>query len=527
MEFNENNNRWEQRKSLWRATCEIEKREPLPSESIDADVIVIGAGLAGILTAYMLRENDINVIVLEANEIGSGMTQNTTAKITSQHDLIYNKLIQDLGRKKAKQYADLNEWAIGKYWEIVRDKNIDCDLVEKPAYLYTMEDKGVNSIQEEAEAASDLGIEATFLEEKNLQWGLPFLAKAAVRFDHQAQFHPLKFIKTISKDLTIYEHTRVLNVEEENGMSVLVTERGDITAKHVVFACHYPFINVPGYYFARLHQERSYVLALSEAENLNGMYLCIDQQGFSFRNQGDLLLLGGSGHRTGENRQGGCYETLRREAKKWYPYAKELYAWSAQDCFSIDGVPYIGRYAASTPNWYVATGFRKWGMTNSMVAAGILADMIISSMKIEKDTLVLGKNPITPIWNGSFDQIDDLENNIYSPQRFTKPVSASDLWKDVKTVSKALLKEIFDIPEEVLSDVQKGHGGIIEYKGEKIGVYRDNEGKVHMVSTRCTHLGCQLGWNPEELTWDCPCHGSRFDYKGNLVSGPAVLDLEE
>ena len=452
--------------SLWSDTCIIETRDPLSGENISIEAAIIGAGLVGVLTAYMLQARGVETVVVDANRIGSGVTQNTTAKITSQHNLIYDRLIKDFGKEKAEQYARANQGAIERYRELVLEKGIKCDMVDMPAYLYTLENENMESIRAEAEAARQLGIPAVYIEEKDLDstsWGLPFSVKAAVRFDRQAQFHPLKFLKAIASGLTVYENTKVLDVDPDCN---LITNQGKINAKHVIFACHYPFINIPGYYFLRMHQERSYVLALSGAKDVGGMYLGVDKKSYSFRNQGDLLILGGSGHRTGENEDGGCYNALRQKGQEWYPDSKEVYAWSAQDCMPLDGVPYIGRYAAGRPNWYTATGFRKWGMTSSMVAAQLLTDLILGESE---------------------------ENSIFSPQRFTVPVSAGDLWKDVKTIGKGLVKVRID--EEI--------------------------------DTKCTHMGCQLGWNPEELTWDCPCHGSRFDNKGNVVNGPAVKNLEK
>lgn len=527
MNLSEEKDRYEARESLWRATCVIGRREHLAADHTEAEAVVIGAGLAGILTAYMLRERGIDVLVVEAFGIGSGVTQNTTAKITSQHNLLYHKLISDFGKEKAEQYARANEWAIANYGRLTKEKNIECDYLEKSAFLYTLEDEHVDIIRAEAEAAASLGIPAAFLGEDELVkghdgWGLPFSARSAVRFDRQAQFHPLKFLKAVAADLPVFENTRVLDVElnigagfgtHEEGKSTVITDRGKITAKHVVFACHYPFINIPGYYFARMHQERSYLIAFSGAADVGGMYKGVDKSGYSFRNQGELLILGGSEHRTGENQDGGCYDAIRKAARKWYPQSKECYAWSAQDCITLDAVPYIGRYAETRPNWYVATGFRKWGMTASMAAAGIISDMIAGQP--------------APGGVGEFLGFPEREDNVFSPHRFSVPVSAEKLWKDVKTISKALLKEVFDMPEEKLNEVQRGHGGIVEHQGQKIGVYRDRNDQTYMVDTRCRHMGCQLAWNPEELTWDCPCHGSRFDYKGNLVSGPATMDLEK
>lgn len=506
------------RESLWTATCRIESREPLPAgEPIEAEAVVIGAGLAGVLTAFMLQQKGIDTIILESNRIGSGVTRYTTAKITSQHNLIYDRLISDFGMEKARQYAVANQRAIDFFRQIIREKSIDCGLEEKPAYLYTLQKDKVNQLQKESEAATKLGISNALLQSADLTaangWGLPFPAEAALRFDGQAQYHPLKFLKVIAQGLRIYEDTRVLDVQlrgsgtapQESEESIITTNRGAVTARHVVFACHYPFLVIlPGYYFARLYQDRSYVLALAGCPQVNGLYLEIDQKAWSFRNYEDLLLLGGGSHRTGENQKGGSYQSLRNAVKEWFPGATERYAWSTQDCMPLDGVPYIGRYAADRSNWYVATGFQKWGMTSSMVAADIISSMI-------------AEKPFEIATEGA---------DIFSPQRFTVPVSAEELWKDLKTIGSGLLREIFSMPDEEAASIQPGHGGVVEYKGEKLGVFRDEQGGLHKVSTRCQHMGCQLAWNPEEGSWDCPCHGSRFDINGDVISGPAVKPLD-
>ena len=243
----DNKNRWEARKSLWSATCIIGKREHMSSEYIETDTVIIGAGLAGVLTAYMLKSYGIETIVVEANQIGCGVTQNTTAKITSQHSTLYHKLVNDFGTEKAAQYARANEWAIAKYRQMAAEMKIDCDMLEMPSFLYTLEDEHVDIIRAEAEAASSLGIPAVFMDEGELEkgnegWGLPFSARAAVRFDRQAQFHPLKFLKAVAADLPVFEDTRVLDVELEGGgtgfvngeKSILTTNRGRISARNVV-----------------------------------------------------------------------------------------------------------------------------------------------------------------------------------------------------------------------------------------------------------------------------------------------------
>lgn len=477
-------------KSLWSESCKFRRREAL-NKDIKTDVLVIGAGIAGILTAYMLKQKGREVVVIDAAEIASGNTKNTTAKITSQHDLIYSKLITEFGEEKARQYAKANELAIKKYKEIIEDRRIECDFEEKPAYVYSLNE--VEVLKEEAEAAKKLSIDAEFVQEANL----PFKINGALKFNNQAQFNPLKFLKDISNELVIYENTRALEIKE----NLVVTSGGNITAKNIVVATHYPIMNAPGYYFMKMHQERSYVLALENKSEIDGMYIDLNKEGYSFRTYNNLLLLGGISHRTGENEEGGSYDELRKVAKRLYPKAKEKYHWSAQDCMTIDGIPYIGRYSSETPNIYVATGFNKWGMTSSMVSAMIISDMIL-----EKE--------------------NDF-SEIFSPRRFDLSLSINNIANDLIETAKNFIAQKVYIPSSEIEHIKNGHGGIIEYNGEKVGVYKNKEGKEFFVSTKCTHLGCQLSWNADELTWDCPCHGSRFDYKGRLIGSPATKDLVE
>ncbi|ELC8344716.1 FAD-dependent oxidoreductase [Clostridium perfringens] len=477
-------------KSVWSESCKFRKREAL-NKDIKTDVLVIGAGIAGVLTAYMLKQKGREVVLIDAAEIASGNTKNTTAKIASQHDLIYSKLIAEFGEEKARQYAKANELAIKKYKEIIEDKRIECDFEEKPAYVYSLNE--VDVLKEEVEAAKNLGIDAEFVQEANL----PFKINGAVKFNNQAQFNPLKFLKGISNELVIYENTRALEIKE----NLVVTSGGNITANNIVVATHYPIMNAPGYYFMKMHQERSYVLALENTSEIDGMYIDLNKEGYSFRTYNNLLLLGGISHRTGENEEGGSYDELRKVAKRLYPKAKEKYYWSAQDCMTIDGIPYIGRYSSETPNIYVATGFNKWGMTSSMVSAMIISDMIL-----EKE--------------------NDF-SEIFSPRRFDLSLSINNIANDLIETAKNFIAQKVYIPSSEIEHIKNGHGGIIEYNGEKVGVYKNKEGKEFFVSTKCTHLGCQLSWNSDELTWDCPCHGSRFDYKGRLIGSPATKDLVE
>lgn len=347
--------------SLWSETAELPRFEQLKKD-IKTDVLIIGGGMAGLLCAYSLRQAGVDCILVEASRICSGITKNTTAKITLQHGLLYQKLIDRFGMEKAKMYLEANQAALSEYRNMCR--KIDCDFEEKDAFTYSLDDR--KKIEKELAALERLGFEAEFAEELPL----PFRTAGAVRFRNQAQFHPLKFISAIAKGLPIYENTRVQELTEHTA----VTTSGKITAGKIIVATHFPFINKHGSYFLKMYQHRSYVIALENAPDVCGMYVDEADKGMSFRNAENLLLIGGGDHRTGK--QGGNWAELVAFAGKYYPDAREKYRWATQDCMTLDGVPYIGRYSKRTPDFYVATGFNKWGMTSSMVSARILTDMI-------------------------------------------------------------------------------------------------------------------------------------------------------
>ncbi len=472
--------------SIWSISSQTNQRKSL-NGSIKTNTAIIGGGLAGILISYELTKRGIDNIILEANTIGSGQTKNTTAKITSQHNIIYSKLIDKMGVSKAKQYALANELAISQYEKIIQEHNIGCDFERTNAYLYSMDTP--EKLYREAEYAKQLGISASFLEDIFL----PFNAKGILVFRNQAQFQPLEFLYRIAQGLNIYEHTPVTRIEGDN---VLICKDGTVSAQNIVFATHYPFVNVPGYYFMRMYQKRSYVIALKNAEFPDGMYLGTDGDSLSFRKYKDMLIMGGGSHRTGENESGGKYDMLRRYAKKLFPDSEEVCSWSAQDTITLDSVPYIGKFSASKDNWFVATGFGKWGMTSSMVSSMIIPDLILNN--------------------------DSPYAEVFSPQRVVINKNVADMM--VQSI-KGLSKQLFTLPDESVKNIENGDVGIVEYNGEKVGVYKDYDGKIFPVNIRCPHLGCELTWNKDEKSWDCPCHGSRFDYMGNIIDNPAQEDI--
>lgn len=421
------------------------------------DVIVIGAGMAGLLTAYYLQEEGKKVLVLEAKEVASGQTGRTTAKITSQHGMKYTELADKVGMKTAHLYAKANEQAISEYEKLIEKEKIDCHFKRVSAYLYTRNPEKVDLLKREADLAFLFDIRAEFTE--NVE--LPFSVEGACCFENQAEFDADAFVAHIASKVEVKEQTKVLAIRKRK----ILTKEGTYEADNIVVATHYPFRNFPGFYFLRQHQERSYVLALSGCHKIEGIYYGIDEDGLSFRQKGDILLLGGGTRRTGEHTCADSYGKLLEKAEEYYSDAKVEDMWSAQDCMPHDGIPFIGKYSIFMPHVYVATGFQKWGMTTSMVAAHIL-----------KDTICGKENPYS---------------KIFSPQRFYVRAGWNDFYKDLKVSVKGLW-----------------------------------HGWVKQDEPRCSHLGCGLHFNPQEERWECPCHGSRFDEKGDLLDNPAKYKID-
>ena len=430
--------------SIWTATSHLPHFPPLWGET-RTDVLIIGGGMAGLLCAHQLQQAGVKCAVAEAKTIAGGITKNTTAKITSQHGLVYQNLVKRFGYEKAGLYLEANQRALSAYRSLCQE--IDCDFTEQDNFIYSQNDR--QKLEEELAVLDTLGFQAEFAE--NLP--LPFPTVGAVKFSHQAQFHPLKFLSAIAEDLTIYESTPVRQLAK----GVAITANGRIYADTILVATHFPFLNKHGSYFLKLYQQRSYALSLENAPQLTGMYLDEQENGLSFRSHNGALILGGGGHRTGK--QGGSWRELEQFIQVHYPEATITHRWATQDCMSLDGIPYIGQYSARTPNLFVATGFNKWGMTTSMVAAQLLTD------------LITGKG---------------------SPYA-----------------------EVFS-PSRSMVHVQLG-----------INAMESTKNLLSFSAKRCPHLGCALKWNPQERSWDCPCHGSRFEEDGTLIDNPATGDLKK
>jgi len=429
--------------SIWIEDVQMPSFPPL-ERNLQTDVLIIGGGMTGLLCAWKLSRAGVDCAVIEQNRIMSGVSGRTTAKLTAQHSLIFGKLLEKFGPEKAKLYWQVNRDAVTALGELAQ--NIDCEFQLQNSYLYTT--ASTKELEAELAACRQLGI--------LVQWEntlpLPFPVTGGLKRPDQGQLHPLKLAAQLAKGLRIYENTKALSFVGNQ----VQTAGGTITAQKIVVATHFPMLNKHGAYFLKLYQQRSYVIALENAEQLEGMYLDCAENGLSLRSAGRYLLLGGGGHRTGK--QGLNWHLPEAVAAQYYPDAKIAARWATQDCMTLDGMPYIGRYSSTSPYLYVATGFQKWGMSTSMAAASILTDLI-----------------------------QDRENpyvSLFSPQR------------------SMMHKQLFVNGLETTASL------------------------LLPTKPRCPHLGCALHWNEAEHSWDCSCHGSRFDGKGRVLNNPATDDMK-
>ena len=504
--------------SLWITEQKDNNYEEL-KENIDSDVCIIGGGLTGITTAYYLSKNNKKVILLEKNKIGEGTSGYTTGKITSQHDLFYKYLIDSLGEDLARQYLNANEKAIENIEKIVNEEKIECDFEKKDNYVFTMEEKEISKIKDEVKAVNKLGKNAEYISKESIHKELIKGGKeeevksilCAIKLKNQAQFNSYKYILGLSKIIEksnskIYENSKVIKIKKENDKYIVETEHGTVSSKYVVIASHYPIINFPGFYFMKMYQEMSYIIGIETNLKLfDGMYINSENPSISLRTAIDkdskeTVLLGGYGHKTGEkDNLVDPYKELEKIAKKLFPDYKVRYRWSTEDCISLDKIPYIGEFSSMTPNVYVATGYKKWGITTSNVAANIITDKILEKKNEYED--VFDSKRLKPIKN------------------------YKELTSMVKEVGNSLIVEKIKGANKYTEAIKTGEGKIVEIEGKKVGIYKDEKQKIYAIKPVCTHLGCELNWNNIDKTWDCPCHGSRFDYKGKNIYEPAMQNL--
>ena len=445
-------------RSLWFEGRRARERPPLERDTA-ADAVVVGAGIVGLTTALLLEREGMDVVVLEMRRVASGATGYNTAKLSSLHGLTYTQLASSLGRDKARLYGDANETGIARVFQLADEIGIDCDLARKPNYTYSEDGADVDDLREEARIAGDIGLPASYVEDVDL----PFAVAGAVRFENQAEFHPVKYADGLAAALRgpVHEDTRVTGL----GSGAVHTARGPrVRARHVVVATHLSFLD-RGLYFARCHPERSYVVAGRTAVSPAGMYLSTESPAHSIRLHGDWLLVGGESHKTGQADARERYERLSAWARDRFGLEPQ-FRWATQDQMPVDGVPYVGRHDPLSGDIWVATGFKKWGLAMGTAAAELLAAQITGR--------------------------EHRWTELFDPNRLRPRAGAVTFAKENANVA-------------------------YHFAADRVAK-RGNP--------RCTHLGCLLDWNGAEETWDCPCHGSRFSASGEVIEGPAVSPLE-
>lgn len=483
-------------------------------EDIRTDVCIIGGGITGVSVAYKLVKENLNIILIEKDKMGYQTTGNSTAKITSQHGLFYKYLKDSKGEEFAKKYYEANENAIKDISNIIKEEKIDCDYEKQSAFIFAQSEEEDKKVKEEVEIVQSFGGRAKYIAKENIDKKVMNLNPiSAIEFENQAQFNSYKYVSSLAEicknyGVSIYENTKVVEVKNEENYYTVHTENGcSIRTKYLVVATKYPIINMPGFYFMKMYQSTSYAIAIETKEKLfEGMYISSANPKISLRtakeNDGYLLIVVGSDHKTGEDIDlTNSYKNLEDIAKKIYPVENIKYYWNTEDCITLDKIPYIGSYSKMWENAYVATGFNKWGITTSNIAAEIISDNILGK-----------ENEYEELYTST--RLEPIKNN----------TEMGNMLKE--TVNSLIIKKL-KIPQEIEEKVKIGEGKIVEINGEKIGIYRNEKGILYRIIPKCKHLGCELIWNNLDKTWDCPCHGSRYDYKGKMIYGPTVKDLEK
>lgn len=439
-----------------------------------AEVAIIGGGLAGLLTAYRLGEEGVRAVVIESSEIGYGQSGASTGKVSVATGLTYHRLFTERGADAARAYAEAQLCAVEAYRRIILEERICCDMERLPAVLYTRDDPAL--LEQEAVAARAAGLRV----ELRRRTALPFDVSLTLSYPAQAQLHPVKFLAALSRRVEIFMG---LTVTDVHGHTIVTDDGQELEAQKIVYACHYPIKDMPGLFFMKLSRSLSYGIALRGIPPLPAMYNGIDRGGLSLRSHGDTLLLVGGAHRTGEWGRDPAHtglSYLRAAAARYFPRVRIAATWAGQDCMSPDALPLIGAYSALAPDQYVATGFSKWGLTGSMIAATVLTDLIVGR-----------QNAVAAYLH---------------PGRFGRETLRA-------AVSQA-------------GQTALGLGRRLQRTAEFAGEFAPEAGDLSH-SPVCTHLRCALTWNGDTETWDCPCHGSRFTSEGRVISSPAVHPLRQ
>ncbi len=457
---------------------------------VNKNIVIVGGGIAGFLTAFRIAKSGQDVTLIEANTLFSGVTRGTTAHIEALQGYIYTKLSKT-SFARAKNFFDSQIDAISEYEALIKEYNIDCDFERLDSYLFSP--NNLSDLIKEYEILSYMGAEVELVDTAKI---LDYKIDGAIKLANQAIFEPIKFLNGLPINFEVIEHTRVKKVDIKK--KLLYTEKALIKANKIIIATNFPIIDSSGWYFMKMYKSHSYTVAIDKGNNLNGMYQSDEENGLTFRNQKDYVIVGGLDHRSGRIDKENKFDRLYQNGLHLSQGGKCKFRWSANDCITFDNLPYIGYYNSKSKDVFVITGFNKWGMANSMISSILIKDMIIGN-----------KNKY---------------QHLFSPQRTRMP--SITCVKNLLAVTKNLIIMPLTIPMKCAKSLNNDEGAIVLYKGLKKAVYKDCDGNLHICQAFCSHLGCQLKFNYETKTWDCPCHGSRYDIDGNIITAPAVDRLK-
>jgi len=468
------------------------------------DVIIIGGGITGLTTAYLLQQQGKRCIVLETQTIGFGTTGGTSSHLNTFFDATYADIESDFGKEEAKLVAKAGKEAMALIKKLVNDLAIDCDLAEKDGYLFAQDEKQGKELSEILTASKSAGIEVT--EINKICVPIPF--QSAIVFKGQGQFHPIKYIQKLAEAFIklggiISENTFISDVEKNGDFYYATAEHQLFKGTQLVYATHaVPGVNAFSFKCAPY---RSYVLGviLNDANYPEGLaYDMMDPYHYFRSHEIDgqqYLIVGGEDHKTGQGDPTKAFEALEEYVKQYFNVKEVVFKWSSQYYIPTDGLPYIGA-SPSLNNAYVATGFNGNGMMFGTLSAMIISDHILHK-----------KNDYA---------------SLFSPTRIKPIAGLSEFIQENANVAWHFIADRFKSEEiDAFKDIPADSGQIVNFEGEKLAVYKGPKGKITALSPVCTHAGCIVNFNPEEKTWDCPCHGGRYDIDGNVISGPPLKNL--
>jgi glycine/D-amino acid oxidase-like deaminating enzyme/nitrite reductase/ring-hydroxylating ferredoxin subunit len=494
--------------SHWTQSAPAPRRAVLDTD-IRADVVVAGAGMAGVSTAWELTRLGLSVVLLDAGQLGGGVTGHSTAKLTVLHTLIHSHLRDAFGPEAARLYAASQADAVEHVVATAAELGIECEIERRPAYVYAAGPDHDDAIAAEADAAREAGVAARFEPDP----GLPFATGAGVRVDDQVQFHPRRYLLGLADDLVrhggrIFERTRVTGLREGHPAMLTTSSGHTVTAADVVLATHYPIFD-RSLAFTRLKPQREAVIAAPvDADRAPyGMYLTPDEgtrsvRGAPLPDGRRLLVVAGEKFTPGEPGVVARFGRLAAWARERFGVTEITHHWATQDNWTTDRMPYVGPFHPATGHVFVATGFCGWGLSGGAMAGRLLADQIRGE-KVE--------------WS-----------DLYDPRRVHPVTEAGAFARANLSSARHFVADRLHAARDTegVAAIEPGGGAVVRLQGRPCAVHRDDDGALHAVSAVCTHLGCLVAYNDAERTWDCPCHGSRFGLGGAILHGPATTPLE-